>query len=40
MKQMLERQLLDKMDYSREFTDDEVREQIDNLLLQEERLRL
>lgn len=40
MKQMLERQLLEKMDYSREFTDDEVQEQIDNLFLQEERLRL
>ena len=36
MKQKLEQQLLDKMDYSRELADDEVKEQIDNLLLQEE----
>lgn len=40
MKQKLEQRLLDKMDYSRELTDDEVKEQIDNLLLQEEGLRL
>lgn len=40
MKQKLEQRLLDKMDYSKELTDAEVREQIDNLLLQEEELRL
>ncbi|MDE5680522.1 MAG: hypothetical protein K2I01_08890, partial [Lachnospiraceae bacterium] len=40
MKQKLEQRLLDRMDYSRELADDEVKEQIDNLLLQEEGLRL
>lgn len=40
MKQKLEQRLLDKMDYSRELTDDEVKEQIDNLFLQEEGLRV
>lgn len=40
MKQKLEQQLLDKMDYSRELADDEVKEQIDNLFLQEEEMRL
>lgn len=40
MKNKLEQRLLDKMDYSRELQDDEVKEQIDNLFLQEEGLRL
>ncbi|MGN1148528.1 MAG: CpaF family protein, partial [Lachnospiraceae bacterium] len=39
MKELLEQRLLKKLDYSRESTDEEVKELIDNLFLQEEALR-
>lgn len=40
MKKLIEQRLLAKLDYSRESTDEEVKELIDNLFLQEEVLRL
>lgn len=40
MKKRIEQRLLDKLDYSGEATDEEVKELIDNLFLQDEELRL
>ena len=40
MKQELEKKILKKLDYSRECSDEEVKEMIDNLLLQEDALRV
>lgn len=40
MKARLEQKLLKKLDYSREYEDEEVKELIDNLFLQEEALRI
>lgn len=40
MKKALEQRILKKLDYTKECTDEEVKEMIDNLLLQEEALRV
>lgn len=40
MKKVLEQKLLKKLDYSKECSDEEVKEMVDNLLLQEEALRV
>lgn len=40
MKKVIEQRLLKKLDYSKECSDEEVKEMIDNLLLQEESLRV
>lgn len=40
MKQELEKKILAKLDYTKECTDEEIKDMIDNLLLQEESLRV